>query len=106
MRHTKKPASVLPSTIEGVARPGCIPVPKRPGPGYVFGSWRDALADAQAQIGSAYSYRQRLVRKASEAGLSYREIAEALGLSPAGVSKIMDRKRASLDDPVGEVEGS
>jgi DNA-directed RNA polymerase specialized sigma24 family protein len=68
-------------------------------PGYIFPTWRAALADAQARIAGAYEARQRLVRAASDAGLSYREIGEAIGLSAAAVGKIVNRSRATLDDP-------
>lgn len=69
---------------------------------YVFPTWRAALADAQARIGDAYAARARLFRAASEAGLSYREIGEATGLSAAAVGKIIGRKRASLDSSVAD----
>jgi DNA-directed RNA polymerase specialized sigma24 family protein len=75
-----------------------IPVPGAPN--YVFATWRAALQSAQDGIESAYAYRRRLVRQASDAGLSYREIGEGLGLSSAAVGKIMGRSRAGLDDPI------
>lgn len=90
-----------------VAGPGpCvrkIPMPGDPEPvepfGYVFPTWRAALADAQAQIGNAYEQRRRTFRAASDARLSYREIAEATGLSAAAVGKIIGRGKTTLDSP-------
>lgn len=68
--------------------------------GYVFPTWRDALADAQGRISGAYAYRARLFKQAHEAGLSYREIGEATGLSAAAVGKVLGKKnRATLDSP-------
>lgn len=70
-------------------------------PAYVFPTWRDALADAQAGIASAYGHRERIFRAAHEAGLSYREIGEATGLSAAAAWKVLGkRRRASLDSQV------
>lgn len=70
--------------------------------GYVFPTWRAALSDAQVRIADAYEKRRRLFVKASEAGLSYREIGEATGLSAAGVGKIIGRDRTTLDSPVSD----
>jgi DNA-directed RNA polymerase specialized sigma24 family protein len=72
--------------------------PSRPF-GYVFPTWREALADAQAQIATAYERRAAMFRRAHEAGLSLREIGEATGLSAMGVHKIVGKQnRVSLDD--------
>jgi DNA-directed RNA polymerase specialized sigma24 family protein len=70
------------------------------GSGYVFRTWRDALVDAQAGIARAYGHRARMFRAAHEAGLSYREIGEATGLSAAAVGKVLGKQdRATLDSP-------
>jgi hypothetical protein len=69
------------------------------GPNYVFGTWRDALSHAQGQIAWAYERRARVFRAASDAGISYRDIGKATGLSAAGVAKIIGRERQTLDSP-------
>lgn len=70
--------------------------------GYVFPTWRTALADSHARIADAYEKRRRMFKAAHEAGLSYRAIGEATGLSPAAVGKILGKQgRASLDSPAG-----
>jgi DNA-directed RNA polymerase specialized sigma24 family protein len=67
--------------------------------GYVFPSWRSALADSQKRIADAYERRASLFRRAHEAGLSYREIGEATGLSAAAIGKVLGKqRRATLDD--------
>lgn len=72
--------------------------------GYVFPTWRAALGEAHGRIAAAYDYRARLFRKAHEAGLSYREIGEATGLSAAAVGKILGKQgKATLDSSVHEV---
>lgn len=67
---------------------------------YVFPTWRAALEDSQKRIGDAYAQRARMFRAASDAGLSYRDIGEAAGLSPSRVCTIIGRERATLDSPV------
>jgi hypothetical protein len=84
-------------TAERIPGP-VVPEPVEPF-GYVFPTWREALADAQAQIATAYERRARLFKRAHEAGLSLREIGEATGLSAMGVHKIVGKQnRVSLDD--------
>lgn len=69
--------------------------------GYVFPTWRAALGDAHARIADAYEKRARMFRAAHNAGLSYREIGEATGLSAAAVGKILGKqRRATLDSGV------
>lgn len=71
---------------------------------YVFPTWRAALGDAHARIADSYLKRTELFQKAHEAGLSYREIGEATGLSPAAVGKILGKqRRATLDTEVNDV---
>jgi DNA-directed RNA polymerase specialized sigma24 family protein len=68
--------------------------------GYVFPTWRAALGDAHARIADAYETRARMFKAAHDAGLSYREIGEATGLSAAAVGKIIGKQgRATLDSP-------
>lgn len=76
--------------------------PQLPDAPYVFPTWRAAIADAQARIADAYAKRRLQFRAAHDAGLSYREIGEAAGLSAAAVGKIIGRGKASLDSPVNE----
>lgn len=67
--------------------------------GMCFMSWRDALQSAHRGIQVAQEHRQRVFRAAQAAGLSQRQIAEAVGISAAGVNRIVvPKKRASLDD--------
>lgn len=67
---------------------------------YVFPTWRSALAEAQAQIANAYEQRQCWFKAAHDAGLSYRQIGEATGLSAAAVGKIIGRPQTTtLDSP-------
>lgn len=67
---------------------------------YVFPTWRAALADSQSRIADAYAQRARVFRRASDAGISYRDIGEATGLSAAAVGKIIGRERQTLDSIV------
>lgn len=70
---------------------------------YFFPTWRAAIDDAQKQIEWAYERRRRLFMAAHEAGLSFREIGEAAGMTAAGVHKIVGAKqRATLDSLVNE----
>jgi transposase-like protein len=48
----------------------------------------DALAQAQAQMGASRVERDRLVRDALRDGLSMRDVAGALGVTPAAVHRI------------------
>lgn len=91
------------ATTHREARPGAIdtgPVPDdRTGGAYVFPTWRSALADAQRGIDHAYDRRRRIFQSAYDAGLTLGQIAEAVGLTAAGVHKIIGRQRsANLDD--------
>lgn len=104
-RRTESRAEIGPCVrspwpIPGPAFPEMPPADDEAGrTGYVFPTWRAALSDAHARIADAYEYRTRLFRKAHEAGLSYREIGEATGLSAAAVGKVLGKQgRATLDD--------
>lgn len=78
----------------------CVNLQGRPlqppddGTGYVFPTWEDALGDAQKAISHAYEARRRTMQAAYNAGLTMRSIAEATGLSAAGVSKIIGPQKA------------
>jgi len=63
-------------------------------------TWRSVLKDSQERIAAAYDWRRRTFRAAHDAGLSYREISEAAGISPTAVGKIIGRGKATLDSPV------
>jgi hypothetical protein len=66
--------------------------------GYVFPTWRDYLKDAHEGVSWAYERRRRAFSAAHGAGLSYREIGEATGLSAAAVGKALGKQpRATLD---------
>lgn len=73
-----------------------------PASGYVFLTWRAALKDSHERIADAYEKRRRTFRAAADAGLSRREIGEAVGLSAAAVQKIIGKDaKATLDDRAG-----
>jgi hypothetical protein len=67
-------------------------------------TWRQMLAGAQADYLAAIARRKELAREAALAGLSKREIGEAMGgLSPAHVQKLTGltgARRTALDAPV------
>lgn len=80
------------------------PIPCDGGPGeqgYAWPTWREALADAQKGIDNAYERRKRVFQAAYDAGLTLAEIGEVVGLSAAGVHKIVGRQRGgvNLDAP-------
>ena len=63
-------------------------------------TWREAIAEAQQGTTNAYEHRRNVFIAAHEAGLSYRQIADAAGITAQGVFKAVGGKqtRASLDD--------
>lgn len=72
---------------------GANPILDEPrAPGYVFPSWRDALLSGQDGVTAAYDRRRAIFKAANEAGISMRAIAEVVGISPAGVNKVIGRK--------------
>lgn len=97
-----------PETPSSERLPG--PVPHDRADGYVWPTWREALVDACAGVTIAYDRRRRVIQSAYDAGLTFRQIANAVGMSPAAVHKIIGRQRgvpdALLDTPAfqpGEV---
>lgn len=77
-----------------------------PGPaagnGYVWPTWRDALLDAHSGINRARERRREVFQAAFDAGLSCRQIADAVGLTPQGVHKVIGVQGAgpgALDAP-------
>lgn len=69
-------------------------------PGYSWSTWRDAINDAQQGIDTARDRRKRVFQAAFDSGLTLAQIAEAAGMSTAGVHKIIGRQKgASLDGP-------
>ena len=98
----RKAAETVRSGTGWVQRAGSVtvPVPEREGV-MVYATWREALVAAHEGIETAKAYRQRMFRAAQEAGITTREIASAVGISPAGVSRICAHpKAAGLDDPM------
>jgi hypothetical protein len=75
--------------------------------GYVWPSWRQALVAADTGVAEAYERRRRMMQAAYDAGLSFRDIAGAVGKSPATIHKIIGKQRAGddaariLDAPAG-----
>lgn len=97
------------TTTHREARPGAVdtgPVPDdRTDGAYAFPTWRSALADAQKSIEHVYDRRRRIFQAAYDAGLTLGQIGEAVGLTAAGVHKIIGRQRgASLDAPAFQDE--
>ena len=92
------PLTVLPETENPL-----VPVEGRPD--YVWPSWREALVDAWQGVPNAYDRRKRVVQAAYDTGLSFRQIADAVGANPATVHKIIGRQRgrddSALDEPAG-----
>lgn len=75
--------------------------------GYVWPTWREALQSAAHGIEAAYEHRRRVMQAAYDAGLTMKQIGNAMGLSPAGVNKIIGRQRgADLDTPAFQPKGS
>lgn len=68
---------------------------------FVYPSWREALIHAHGGIERAHEQRRRTFAAAHDAGLSFTEIADVVGLSAAGVHKIVGKKSATLDSPAG-----
>lgn len=73
---------------------------------HVWPSWREAILNAKLGVETAYDRRRRVFQAAFNAGLTFRQIADAAGLSPAGVQKIIGKQRsAELDTPAFTEEG-
>jgi DNA-directed RNA polymerase specialized sigma24 family protein len=82
------------------AEPRALP-PADDDSGYIFPTWRVYLLDAHDRVAAAYERRRRAFTAAHDAGLSYREIGEATGLTAAGAHKVVGSKSpVGLDDPV------
>jgi hypothetical protein len=76
------------------------PVPDDQNPKWAWPTWREALIDAFEGVGAAYDRRRRIAQAAFDAGLTFRQIGEAVGMSAAGVQKIIGRQRnGDLDAP-------
>ena len=92
----RKAAETVRSGTGWVQRAGSVtvPVPERQGV-MVYATWREALVAAHEGIETAKAYRQRMFRAAQEAGITTREIASAVGISPAGVSRICAHPKAA-----------
>jgi hypothetical protein len=52
-------------------------------------TWNDALRDVQAELDQAKAHRREVVRAANDAGLSMRAIGEVIGISAAGVHRMI-----------------
>lgn len=67
-------------------------------------TWRDLIVEAAMAPERAFEYRQKIFRKANDAGISMGEIAKVSGMSKTGVHKIIGTGRhqssSLLDSPV------
>ena len=70
--------------------------------GYAWPTWREALTDAFEGVDRAYERRRQIVQAAYDAGLSFRAIGAAVGMSASAIHKIIGRQRGS----VGRQRGS
>lgn len=76
-------------------------------------TWREALLAAFAGVDTAYARRAEVVKAAHDAGLSLRAIADVVGISAAGVHRIVGKMgsqpnaAALLDTPaaLGDQQG-
>jgi DNA-directed RNA polymerase specialized sigma24 family protein len=66
--------------------------------GYAWPSWREALADAFGGVDRAYERRRQVVQAAYDAGLTFRQIGNAVGVSAATVHRIIGKQRGKSDD--------
>lgn len=82
--------------------PGPVPVDGAEGK-LVWPTWREALIDAHVGVESAYRQRQRIFQAAYDAGLTLRQIATAVELTPAGIHKIIGKQRGAPDALLDEL---
>jgi hypothetical protein len=68
------------------------------------GTWREALVSAFDGVDEAYARRARMAQAAYDAGLSFRQIGDAVGKAPATIHRIIGNQRVDgsvLDEPAG-----
>lgn len=74
------------------------PVPVEGMPNHVWPTWREALVDAFESVPRAYERRRSVVQAAYDAGLTFRQIAEATGVTAAAVHKIIGNQSKEKSD--------
>jgi hypothetical protein len=62
-------------------------------------TWREVLVDAFEGVDRAYEHRTEVVQAAHDAGLSLRQIGAVVGMSAAGINRMV-RKRGHQDDSI------
>lgn len=60
-------------------------------------TWREAIVDAHQGIEHAYERRRRVFQAAYDAGLTFRQIGGAAGVSAATIYKIIGSQRGAPD---------
>lgn len=87
----------IPESIVQAAAASMGPVPVDGKPKHIWPSWREALLDAHLLIDHAYDRRRRVFQSAFDAGLTCAQIGETVGMSAAGVHKVIGRQRGGPD---------
>lgn len=65
---------------------------------FIWPTWREAILDAKVGVETAYERRRRVFQAAYDAGLSFRQIAKAAGLTAPAIHKIIGKQRSKPDE--------